>query len=61
MQQRPDGLDNRVRALLENLDASKARPDRLMVRSSGRIYFVNVDEVDWFEADDPDARCSALQ
>ena len=52
MQQGTDALDDRVRALLENLDASKSRPDRLMVRSGGRIYFVNVDEVDWFEAAD---------
>ena len=52
MQQGTDALDDRVRALLEDLDASKSRPDRLMVRSGGRIYFVNVDEVDWFEAAD---------
>jgi two-component system LytT family response regulator len=40
----------RVDALLEALRRDRPTPFRFMVRTAGRIYFVDADEVDWIEA-----------
>ncbi len=45
-----DGLDQRVAALLAELRNNQSHVERFMVRTAGRIYFVDVDEVDWLEA-----------
>ena len=46
-QRKPHDLEERLARIL---DAS--RPRRLVVRSAGRIQFVNVDEIDWIAAED---------
>jgi two-component system LytT family response regulator len=42
-------LRTRLAALLSRLDSS-AYAERLMVKSGGRVIFLNADEVDWIEA-----------
>lgn len=42
-----DGLTQRLTRILD-----AARPKRLVVRSAGKIQFVNVDEIDWITAED---------
>lgn len=51
-----DGLRERLMALLQ-AEPSTAPPaaeqnylDRIMIKSSGRIFFLNVSEIDWIEA-----------
>ena len=39
-------------ALLENLRASPAHLDRIIIKADGRITFLNTREIDWIEADD---------
>jgi two-component system LytT family response regulator len=43
-------VDPRLSVMLEALWAARVRPDRLLVKDAGRIYFVRLDEVDWIEA-----------
>lgn len=45
-------LDQRLRALLNELRPQNKAPDRLAVKSGGRVVFVRVDELDWVEAAD---------
>ncbi len=46
-----DHLQERLAALLQQISAKeKKRPERFVVKSAGRIFFVNVDEIDWIEA-----------
>jgi two-component system, LytTR family, response regulator len=42
--------DDRMSALLDDLRRDRRRPRRIVVRSGGRIFFVNVSEIDWIEA-----------
>jgi two-component system LytT family response regulator len=42
-------LSERLRELLQNVPGRHG-PERLMVKSGGRIYFVRVEEIDWVEA-----------
>jgi two-component system LytT family response regulator len=42
--------DARLLALLEGLRRDRRRPQRIVVKSGGRIFFVNVSEIDWIEA-----------
>jgi two-component system LytT family response regulator len=44
------GLSERLQELLQGMPARRAGPDRLVVKSGGRIYFVPVDDIDWIEA-----------
>jgi two-component system, LytTR family, response regulator len=46
----PGGADSRIVALLDTLRRERRRPPRLVVRTGGRIFFVNVSEIDWIEA-----------
>ena len=43
-------LDRGVHQLLEMANAQEKYADRLVVRSSGSIFFVKVDSIDWVEA-----------
>ncbi|MFO0965190.1 MAG: LytTR family DNA-binding domain-containing protein [Gemmataceae bacterium] len=43
------GLDERVQALLQSVQP-RSGPERLIVKSAGRIYFIRIDDVDWIEA-----------
>jgi two-component system LytT family response regulator len=45
-------LDERLASLLEDLQERRPRPERLIVRSGGRILFLRVEEIDWIEAAD---------
>jgi len=42
--------DEKLVALLESFRRDRQRPHRLVVRTGGRILFVNVAEIDWIEA-----------
>jgi two-component system LytT family response regulator len=42
-------LSERLRELLQTAPA-RPRPERLVVKSGARIYFVRVDDIDWIEA-----------
>ncbi len=46
----PNNVDERITALLNDLKAESKYLDRLLIKSSGRIYFVKTDEVDWIES-----------
>ena len=45
------GIERRLLNLLEDLGGEKRHPKRLVVKSSGRVYFLKVDEIDWIEAE----------
>ena len=49
---RKEKLDERLAALLEDIEGRRARPTRLIVRSAGRILFLRVEEIDWISAAD---------
>ncbi len=44
-------LNGKLTALLEDLRGGKRYPERIMVKTPGRIIFLNVNDVDWVEAD----------
>jgi two-component system LytT family response regulator len=47
-----DGLDARILALLEQIREQPARySERLVVKTGGRVFFLNTDEIDWIEAE----------
>lgn len=43
-------LPDQIASMLRGIDGTKQHPDRLLVRSLGRIHFVKVDEIEWVEA-----------
>jgi two-component system LytT family response regulator len=49
--QRAGELASRLLALVEDVRPARARPGRLMIRSGGRVVFVDVDQIDWIEAE----------
>lgn len=49
---REGALNDRLAGLIEDLEAKKERPTRLVIRAAGRITFLRVDEIDWIEAAD---------
>lgn len=50
-QRRTGDVDDRLRALLEDLKGSGQKYlERLVVKSSGRVYFLKAADVDWIEA-----------
>jgi two-component system LytT family response regulator len=53
-QRKPGDLEERLSRILD-----AARPRRLVVRSSGRIQFIDVDEIDWIAAEDNYVRIHA--
>ncbi len=45
-------LDARLLSLLENFKAEPARHlERLMIKASGRVFFLRTEEIDWIEAE----------
>ena len=44
-------LDERIVALLEQLRGQQRYQERLVVKTGGRVFFLNTDEVDWVEAE----------
>ncbi|HEX2061875.1 MAG TPA: response regulator, partial [Thermoanaerobaculia bacterium] len=53
---KPDDLEERLRRVLET---ARPRRERLVVRSTGKIQFVSVDEIDWINAEDNYVRIHA--
>lgn len=45
-------VDSRLRGLLEDLNSRSKHPDRLLLKASGRIFFLRTAEIDWIEAAD---------
>ena len=45
-------LSERLRGLLETYEAPPKRVSRLAIKSSGRVVFLDVDDIDWIEAAD---------
>jgi two-component system LytT family response regulator len=43
-------LNERLHALLQTVEQRRGGPERLMVKSAGRIFFVRIADVDWIEA-----------
>jgi two-component system LytT family response regulator len=43
-------IERRLTALVNDLKPAKARTDRFVVKSGGRIFFVRTAEIDWIEA-----------
>jgi two-component system LytT family response regulator len=43
-------LNDRLQELLQGVPARRPGPERLMVKSGGRIYFVRIEDIDWIEA-----------
>jgi two-component system LytT family response regulator len=43
-------LERRLTAIVQDLKPAKARADRFVVKSAGRIFFVRTAEIDWIEA-----------
>ncbi len=46
-----DQLTSRLLAMIEELKGQQS-PDRLVIRNSGRLLFVQLDDIDWIEAAD---------
>ena len=44
------GIEDRLRSLLQTVEGRRPLPERLVVKSAGRVSFVRVAEVDWIEA-----------
>jgi two-component system LytT family response regulator len=47
---RAGDLGRRLLALVHDLKPEPQRPDRLVVKSGGRVFFLRTDEIDWIEA-----------
>jgi two-component system LytT family response regulator len=43
-------IDSRLVSLLEELREERKYPERLIVKSSGRVFFVRTEDIDWVEA-----------
>jgi two-component system LytT family response regulator len=43
-------IERRLAAIVQDLKPAKARTDRFVVKSGGRIFFVRTAEIDWIEA-----------
>jgi len=48
----PDAPNEKLYALFEQFAGARRLPDRVAVRTNGRVVFVKVDEIDWIEASD---------
>jgi two-component system LytT family response regulator len=49
--ERNELLDQRILSLLEGLKAEPNYLERLVLKTNGRIFFLDTDEVDWIEAE----------
>ncbi len=43
--------EGRLRSLVASLTAEQREKQRIVVKSSGRVFFVKVDDIDWIEAE----------
>ena len=51
LRERNGGMDQRILTLLEDLKAGSKYLDRIVIKASGRIYFLDTSEIDWIEAE----------
>ena len=51
LRDRNGGTDQRILALLEEMKAGNKYLERLVIKASGRIYFLETTEIDWIEAE----------
>jgi two-component system LytT family response regulator len=51
LSERNGGMDQKILTLLEDLKAGNRYLERLVIKASGRIYFLDINEVDWIEAE----------
>ncbi|HVF48499.1 MAG TPA: LytTR family DNA-binding domain-containing protein [Pyrinomonadaceae bacterium] len=49
--ERNGDLDQRILALLKQIEAESKYLERLVIKSGGRVFFLPVEEVDWIEAE----------
>jgi len=40
-----------ILSMLADLKTHRKHPERILIKSAGRVYFVNVDEIEWAEAE----------
>ena len=43
-------LERRLLELVQDLRSTPQRPERFVIKSGGRVFFVRTDEIDWVEA-----------
>lgn len=51
LRDRDGGTDQRILALLQEMKAGNKYLERLVIKASGRIYFLETTEIDWIEAE----------
>lgn len=51
LRERDGGTDKQILALLEEMKAGNKYLERLVIKASGRIYFLETSEIDWIEAE----------
>jgi two-component system LytT family response regulator len=49
--ERNGNLDQRILALLKQIEAESKYLERLVVKTAGRVFFLPTDEIDWIEAE----------
>jgi two-component system LytT family response regulator len=49
--ERNGGVEQRILSLLEDLKAGTKYLERLVIKSSGRIYFLETNDIDWIQAE----------
>lgn len=47
-----DGIQEQLASLLADLRPKNRAPDRLVIKSEGRVLFLRMEEIDWVEASD---------
>jgi two-component system LytT family response regulator len=45
-----NGFDEKLMSLLSDLKAEKEYPQRLVLKTAGRVYFIKTSDIDWIEA-----------
>jgi two-component system, LytTR family, response regulator len=51
LRERNGGVEQKILSLLEDLKAGTKYLERLVIKSSGRIYFLETNEIDWIQAE----------
>jgi two-component system LytT family response regulator len=51
LRERNGGVEQRILSLLEDLKAGTKYLERLVIKSSGRIYFLETNDIDWIQAE----------
>lgn len=52
-------LSDRLQNLIDDLKANRKYAERIVIKSSGRIFFLGIEEIDWIEAADNYVRLHA--